>query len=323
MIVEDDTVTETAPAEVAVPQLETRFSIAQDAITRGKNHADEALRQFLQTAGRHLAGFRIDSADESPLDARVLSELAAMKPCRDYFLELVHLSCEGPGAQHAHESFRSFLGQSIALKQPPRDIIHFNHLWCDHYRFFVRELFLCTIALLIGRGKFDEVADYLQSPYTYPSQSGNVDCNFLSFDAYIKSLDEFRCRRLRMQCESIAADVLRERADSDYVSFDDIMQADFLLCVYGLLHHPGTLSRWCPRTLIHAERYEQNGFDIFSGARSSRNFAAVATILNVADANDLWTRFERCRQECRLDQWKIGGRPIPFAPYMGGENLPG
>lgn len=316
MIVDDSTTEAAAPA-AAVPHLETRFSIARDALKNDRKHVDEALRQFLQAAGQHLAGFRIDGAGDAPLDVRILSELAAMKPCRDYFLELMHLSCGGPGADAVQEDFRAFLGQSVALKQPPRDIVHFNHLWCDHFRFFVRELFLCTIALLLRHAKFDDAAAYLKSAYSYSSHTGQQSCSFLKFDAYIKSLDEFRARRLRQDNESIAADVLRERADLDFLSFDEIMQADFLLCVYGLLHFPDTLTRWCPRTLVHAGGYEENGFDIFFKAESLQHFGALATILDVRDKSDLLERFERSRRQCQLDQWKLGNRPIPFLRYMG------
>lgn len=318
MIVEEPTTGSAAQAGASVPQLETRFSIARDAIANDRKHADEALRHFLQAAGHSLGEFRIDVADDSPLlDVRVLNALSAMKPCRDHFLELVRLCCNGPQASAAHEELRAFLGQTIALKQPPPNIIHFNHLWCDHYRFFIRELFLCTIALLLREEKYADAAMYLKSAYAFPSQSGQQSCNFLKFDAYIKSLDEFRARRLRQENESITADLMRERADLSYLGFQDLMQADFLLCVYGVLHYPDLLVRWCPRTLIHAGAYEENGFDIFFRAESLGHFGAVAAILDVRDKKDLVERFEHSRRQGRLDQWKMGGRPIPFDRYMG------
>ncbi|MBT8144416.1 MAG: hypothetical protein KJO55_06925, partial [Gammaproteobacteria bacterium] len=137
------------------------------------------------------------------------------------------------------------------------------------------------------------------------------------FDAYIKCLDEFRARRLGKKRLSLSADELRNRADLPFVNFDDIMQADFILCIYGLLHRPQALTHWFPRTVVYAEPYEQRGFDLFFRAQSKSFFATIALLLEVRDKTELLDLFETARRQCRLDQWKIGAAPIPFASYMG------
>lgn len=306
----------TKPPPATVPQLETRFSIARDALVNDREHRDEAVQQFLATLTDALAGFRIANADSAPLDARVLKALAAMKPCRDFLLELVHLAAVDPARAKVHGYIREFLGASLALKQPPRDIVHFNHLWCDQYRFALREAFLYTVAILLAQQRYDEVARYLEAEYRVPGRDDALPANFLRFDAYIKTLDEFRARRLRLNRLSVSADALRERSDLAFVSFGDVMQADFVLCVRGLLHYPDALTRWFPRTLVYAEEYEKSGFDLFFRAQSKEHFAAVAEVLGVSDKSDLVTRFERVRRDCRLDQWRLGGCAIPFDAYM-------
>lgn len=306
----------TRPPPATVPQLETRYSIARDALVNDRAHRDEAIGQFLTTLTDALAGFRIATADSAPLDARVLKTLARMKPCRDFLLEMVHLAADSSDGAAVHERVRGFLANALAFKQAPRDIITFNHLWCDQYRFALRELYLYTVAVLLAQEQYDEVARYLDADYPVPGPGGTTHGNFLCFDAYIKTLDEFRARRLRLNRLSISTDVLRERSDLPYVSFDDVMQADFVICIRGLLHYPDALNRWFPRTLAYAENFEKSGFDLFFRAQSRANFKAVATVLGVRDKADLVTRFEQARRDCRLDQWRFGGCAIPFDAYM-------
>lgn len=306
---------EARPPPATVPQLETRFSIARDAMVNGRSHRDEAGVQFLATLHDALVGFDIKTPDAAPLDVRILGRLAKMKPCRDFFLELVHLSAAGEDCAAFHEHVRQFLAAALVLKQPPRDIITFNHLWCDHYRFALREFFLYTIAILLEHRRYDEVARYLEADY--PGAGAAASESFLCFDAYIKTLDEFRARRLRLNRLSVATDLMRERADLPFVSFDAVMQADFVLCVRGLLCHPQALNRWFPRTLAYAEGFAKSGFDLFFTAQSRQHFGAVATVLGVRDKADLVARFEQVRRDCRLDQWKFGSVPIPFDDYLG------
>lgn len=316
----DDPETESI-STAAVPQLETRHSMARNAIVNGHEDARKSLQAFLDAFSVHLAEFSIDRATTNTLDVTILRALAGMKPGRDNFLDLFHVSLQHPDSAQLLGLFRSALGHTISLKQAPRDVIHFNHLWCDHYRFFTRELFLYCIAILIRAARYEGVAELLCGEYSYSAPGGLQQGNFLKFDAYIKSLDEFRRRRLRLNRISVASDLLRERSDLPFISFDDMMQADFLLCVHGLLHHPGALTRWFPRTLVYAQTYEKTGFDFFVRVQAGGDLAPLATVFQVRDLAEFLDRFEQVRRQCRLDEWAFGGCPIPFDGYLNLKGL--
>ncbi len=151
----------------------------------------------------------------------------------------------------------------------------------------------------------------------YETDRGPQRANFQGFESYIRSHEEFRMRRLRQSRLSVAADFHNERVDQAFLTFDDIMQADFLLCVRGLLHHPKALTRWFPRTLAYAEKYQKTGFDLFFSAQSKKKFQPVCVVLNVRNKNDLLERFEQVSKQCSLADWKFGGVAIPFESYLG------
>lgn len=316
MLLTEDPNTIEYVTDESVSNPETRFSIVCDAIANDRSHASEATSQFLNTLYDNLAIFKLDQHGDDPLDERVVSALDQMKPLRDYFLEFVRVVCQSERGAQIHPVIRSFLGRSLVFKQAPRDVVHFNHLWCDHHRFLLRELFLGVIALLIRNQRFDEVNAYLAADYRFKTDRGPQTVSFLAFDAYVKSLDEFRMRRMRKKRFSAAADFMRERSDREYLAFDDIMQADLVLCVRGLLHHTGALTRWVPRTLVHAENYEEAGFDIFCAGKSRKNFDPVAKALKVKSRSDLQKRFAKVSEQCRLNEWTFGASALPFEMYM-------
>lgn len=321
MLVENETTVAPDPAAEALARVETRYSMARDAIINEKPHCDEAVGQLFQALLQMLDASSIEGPDDQPLDERVLSVLEVMKPLRDHYLRFVELAITSERSSAIHEANREFLGRLLSYKHAPRDVIHFNHLWCDHYRFAIRELFIGVIALLIANREFEQANKYLNAEYRFETDRGPQRANFLMFDAYIKSLDEFRNRRLRLNRLSVGADLLKERADLNFLSFDEMMQADFVLCVRGLLHHPAALTRWFPRTLVYAERYERAGFDLFISAQSKREFPNIKALLQVSDKNELVQRFEQVSRQCALPQWKFGGVPIPFADFIGLEAL--
>ncbi|MBT8136262.1 MAG: hypothetical protein KJO54_04515 [Gammaproteobacteria bacterium] len=321
MLVENEETVAVDPTAEMLARVDTRSSMARDAIINEKPHCDEAIGQFFQALLHMLDAAQVEGPDDQPLDERVLQQLALIKPWRDHYLRFVELAITSERSAAIHEANRAFLGRLLSYKHAPRDVIHFNHLWCDHYRFAIREVFISVIALLLANRDFDQANQYLNAEYRFETDRGPQRANFLLFDSYIKSLDEFRNRRLRLNRLSVGADLLKERADLNFLTFDEMMQADFVLCIRGLLHHPQALTRWFPRTLVYAERYEGTGFDLFISAQSKREFPGIQTLLQVKDKDDLIRRFGQVSQQCALPQWKFGGVPIPFASFMGLEAL--
>ncbi|MDH3588276.1 MAG: hypothetical protein OEQ74_02610 [Gammaproteobacteria bacterium] len=317
ILVTEETEAAVSPAAGNIVHVETRFSIVHDALVNERSHRDDAIDQFLAALYSAFGDFRVDGPDNEPLDVRILNTLTAMKPLRDYFLEFVNLANKADRRNDIHSVIRPFLGTLLAYKHAPREVIHFNHLWCDHYRFVLRELFIHVIASLIVDCNYEEARKYLEAEYLFETDRGPQRANFLKFDAYIKSIDEFQTRRLRQQRLSPAADLLKARADRSFVSFGDIMQADFLLCIRGLMHHQKGLARWFPSTLIYAQEFEKTGFDLFFAAQSKKKFQPIHVLLDVRNKKDLLQRFEQVSKDCSLAQWKLGEVPIPFDRYMG------
>ncbi len=316
MIVTEENKAAADPLVELVSNVETRFSIACDAVSGGKSHAEEAAGQFFGTIDKALAGCRVEGPSDLPLDERILGLIERLKPLRNYLLQFVEIVEKSDNGEAAHAALRPFLGSLLGFKHAPRNVITFNHLWCDHYRFFLREVFLGVVATLIARRNFEEIDRYLGFDYRFETCRGPQRAAFLGFDAYIKTLDEFRARRLRQNRLSVSTDLLNARADMPMCSFKDMMQADFILCVRGLFDHPKALTRWFPRTLVFAHDYEKSGFDLFFAAQSADKFGPVAKLLGVRNRAELVEKFAAVSRQCRLDDWKFGGISIPFGSYL-------
>ena len=135
----------------------------------------------------------------------------------------------------------------------------------------------------------------------------------LSIEAdYSASVLVFRVGRV-----SLSADLLQQRLDEVATPLADVMQCDFLLCLHSLLHSDDRLRRWYPRSLVFADAYSQQGFDLFVTGADPARFGAVATLLGVRDRDELVARFDALEVDFNLPAWGFGGVRLDFRGFLG------
>ncbi|MEO1575764.1 MAG: hypothetical protein AAFU65_12500, partial [Pseudomonadota bacterium] len=153
----------------------------------------------------------------------------------------------------------------------------------------------------------------------YASDQGETQ-RFAVFDGYAKTLDEFRNRRLQLNRMSVSSDVVRDRVDLTQCDFEDLMEADFVLCLHSLVCDPSFFARWYPRTLVYADHFAVNGFDLFvTGAHPAR-FEPLSQLFGVANWDALLERFASVYEAWGLARWELAGAPLDFHGYMGLRN---
>lgn len=83
--------------------------------------------------------------------------------------------------------------------------------------------------------------------------------------------------------------MIKERATRKDLSFGDLMQAEFVLIVYSILHLTGRV--WFPTILIYAS-HGGSPFEMFLRGTSRRGFEPVKELFEVEDAVDLVKRLD-------------------------------
>lgn len=297
--------------------LTTRFEMARNAVQCGKPFAGDAVRHYLVSLAATFDAYTLHEPANGLLDVKVLEAIDQFFPSLQDYRRLV-TAVASSGAAEAQvdqlvDFFRDVIGYKSALSQEQHCV-----LWSDQYRFIVRELFLSTVAIFMRHQHFDAVACLVGA--NYASETDDNPQRFAVFDGYAKTLDEFRNRRLQLQRMSVSSDLVRDRVDVTQCDFEDLMQADFVLCLRSLVCDPSFFVRWYPRTLVYADHFAVNGFDVFVTGADAARFAPLSQLFDAANWDALLERFESVYEAWGLARWELAGAPLDFRGYMGLRN---
>ena len=146
-------------------------------------------------------------------------------------------------------------------------------------------------------------------------EGGDPLRTFTEFRHFLELL-EIRNQRLKLGRTSVAADMLKERSGSSGMSFEDLMQVDFIFFLRAELAGFGD---WWPETLVYLSHWHRT-FEIFERSRSNRYFERIQPILGNASKDDLENLMQRYAKDPQsLPRWQ-GSRLSP-AHLIGIQNL--
>lgn len=160
----------------------------------------------------------------------------------------------------------------------------FSEMQFDHFKFFIQEIFMYTISLMIKNERFDDIPELLHN-YYYEEDNSRKLYDYSNFNFSYPSF-EHRNQRLNLRRLSIPADKYKERATNPKISHNSLMQTDLFLLVYSLTHKLAYESRWYPFTLIYASR-DYDPFEIFLKASSKKYFAKLNKCLELPHDDSL------------------------------------
>jgi hypothetical protein len=260
---------------------------AIDAVKNAKPFAAGAISEYLDSVVFGLEAFRI-SGSEQDFDDKVIQSLERFLQHRAELIELFVALAQYRDNQETRRQVHRFFEQLLPLLDVPENVNQYNEWDFDNYKFIIHELFIYLMAILMKYEAFDFAAQLLRQPYyrTRGRRGGNTTESFQEFRQYMSSL-EHRNSRLKTNRLSLRADLLEQRSHASGVSFQHVMQADFVLFLRGsvdTLRASG--SQWWPETLLYS-REHHGPFEIFARSKSKSYFAQISGMLDVSTKEDL------------------------------------
>lgn len=305
-------------------QTSTLFRRAIDAIKNSKNYADGALTEYLDTFSNNLEMFRLEeSRGAREFDEKVVENIDQFILSRNEVVELFIILAQYD-MKNTVNKLHVFFESLIVYLDRPSGFTGSYHEWdLDNYKFIIQELFLYAIASFLKYERFDILEGLVQHRFYVDASSGRGNetmKNFGLFRHHLKSLDN-RNTRLSLRRTSIMADLLKERCIGIGISFEYLMQADFLLFVVDSLQTLNGESRqeWWPETLVYKTRFAKP-FELFARAESIQYFDKIKGILNISDKSNLNELIEAFKDE-RLYSPKYNYDRIDVAELMAFEKL--
>lgn len=283
----------------------SRASRAIDQLQKGSNLSESALREYFETLAENFESLRLDRTVE-PFDQSVVDSINAFLPYRDEFVHvIVTLARHSPG-DGITATVKRFFEAVLPYCYAPRTMSSYSTDSFDNYKFIVHELFLYTTAVLLKYERFSALDQIITGGFYVgaiqnfshqPVQEiGVLSYSFGSFD--------LRKQRLSLNRISLQADFLKERSKIAGVTFEQIMQADFVLFMRDATNSlkSGQHNTWYPDTLVFLG-HRSTPFEIFARARSKRYFEQIKELIGVQNKSELENVVQAFGPKLYRPQW--------------------
>ena len=309
--------------DTAVPVLGTSALAKRviDGLRNDKSYVRGALDEYLSRFSSALEAFRILSI-EGEQDDRVFRSIEDFIASRNEFLSLLTtLSQYGDSANYGprlHGFFESLIPYMSSRPEAGQGTE--NEL--DNFKFVIHEMFLYALAVLIRGNDFKAAEILLARPYYVPGRSDfgtNATASYIAFREHLASF-EAQKRRLASNRTSLLADLLEQRAKTAGMSFEQLMQADFICFFRADLLAKNRYDNWFPETLLHATR-RYGPFEVFARAVSQAYFLQLIPLLGVTNLTEIKSQLDKYTvSRDSLPRWQ-GGQSFSPATLIGFEHL--
>jgi hypothetical protein len=278
----------------------SKHRYAIDSIKQNKAGAAGAVRDYFETFAENLFQLKIEPEGDSNFEERILQSIDSLTPFRDEVIEVcltITKYSSNPDIYRELHRFFELLLPYIATK--PIDKNQWVEGENDNFRFIVHELFLYVVAVLVKYEKFAEAGDLLSQIY-YSQQLARIEGFQTNAFDYSKFNTHFLFYSLqnRNDRELLQSNLFRNRATRRDVTLEDIMQSDFLLYLYSLLHLEGYFAHysWYPYTNAFAIHRSQP-FEVFSKSQSIKYFDRLKKLLIIDSKTELTDLIEKSNSE--------------------------
>jgi hypothetical protein len=267
----------------------SRASRALDLIQKGSAQSEAALRDYLEILADSFENLRIDTKAD-PYDDAVVKSIEGFLPYRDEFVHVITVLARYNPSEGSTTLLKRFFESILPYRYKPEDLSRYMQYWWDNYKFIVHELFLYAVGVLLKYERFGALNHFLTGGFYVGHIQEYANDPIKGWSVVCFSLESLRIRnqRLSLQRASLDADILKQRTKIAGVTFDDLMQADFVLFMREASDalKANQHNRWVPDTLVYAVN-RMRPFEVFARARSLRYFDQLKEALNVKGKAEL------------------------------------
>lgn len=281
-----------------------------DCIRNNRPHAHGSLIEYLRLFSKNIEKFRLPPSNgATDFDQKVIESIEQFIPARNELIEVFGALAQydtGTGAASAiHKFFESLIPY---LKRPAH--INSYHKWdWDNLKFVVQESFILCVSTFLKHERYDILAQLLNQRYFIEIDENYGQSSMASFGVfrnYLESLNH-RNTRLKLNRLSVHADLIKERCTDSGLTFNNMMQADFLLYLTEAINglKEDRRQEWWPETLVF-KSFHGGTFEIFLRAESVEYFNRLAPALGVQQKSDLEPFVTRLKNESvNIPKWQF------------------
>ena len=299
----------------------TAFRRAVEAIRGRRSYSHGALIEYFSLLAENISRFRLDpSSGAVDFDQKVIDSIDQSIPVRNELVEIFGVLAQYDQSTSFISAIHKLFESLIPYLYRPKQVMSYHEWDWDNLRFIVQESFILCVSIFLKNERYDVLENLLHQRYYVeddPRFGGNSMYSFGIFRNHLESLDH-RNRRLGLNRLSLHADLIKERCTDSGVSFNNVMQADFLLYLVDALNGIKESRRqdWWPETLVF-KAFHGGVFEVFLRSESVGYFNRLTPVLGITKKEDLDPFVEGVRsQSIYVPRWEFNGvDPLALMNY--------
>jgi hypothetical protein len=238
-------------------------------------------------------------------DDAILNNIEQFLPFRNEVVELISVIAVYRNTEESHQLIFKFFENLIPFMF--KHLSYIDRPDLDNYRFIIYELFIYAITVFIKNECFDAVAYLLNSLYFFEHEFLSARTHsFVIFNPKIRFFED-RQERLKTKVTSLRAELLKVRANIPGLSFDAIVQTDFILFLRGCINYfnePASYNRWKTETIVDLTP-NIKPFEIFTRSKSSQYFNKIKIMLSIDSKHDFVRIFDNIdKGGININHWR-------------------
>lgn len=268
-----------------VPTVPSSFYKIKEKIRTGDIGKEKyAIKNFFYDLGDSVGALFIKESSEPPTDDQVFEKIETFSPLiieYDNIISNLLESAEGDIYRYLRDFFELCLSKYQFNGVGRYFLTQFSAI-----HFVAQEILLHTIAVFLKNEKFEELQRFFNSGFIVMlNGKKQMGCVF-DFYEYISILEQVRNKRLNLNRISLTADLLKERASSKAVTFEDIAQADLVLYLRAVF----TGNHWNPKSIVYSDLW--NSFDLFLRSESKVFFLKFCKVIGVDNEVEFFKKWD-------------------------------
>ncbi|EGQ9843749.1 hypothetical protein FYU92_06630 [Vibrio cholerae] len=265
-----------------------KFESLKQAVLQDKKGVRMYRQDFIDSCISYADELRIrERPNLDDFGQKVLDDCRKLKAVRDHLCDWVLL--EGNVTQESEftEAIIDVLEKLYELKSRPEEISSWNDSWFEAHSVFVYETFLYIVAALMKVRCYRVLHEIYTTNYINPPTLRIHDYEFETFSCFHGHSDILQSvLRPNEKLCSPEAELIKEHADRDDITFQNVAQAEALTFMVSLLLG----IYWYPDTLHYASFYQSMPF--FIKATQHKHFANLATVTGIATGDEMREKFK-------------------------------
>jgi hypothetical protein len=247
--------------DVSVPtsSMKNKFLIFKNAFINDKKTTNSLRNEFLEETLNFADSLRIRSKPEVDTpEILIIETFSNLNSVRNILLEWLKIESNTTPQEQLLDILIPLLEKIRELKSRPKELSNWSEHWFDAHSLFVNEVFLYITSILIKNKSYNVLNEIFQNQYLIPESENRTKNfeNFSCFFSYSEELNRFYSRDGKIY-HSPAAELFKRNANSEIISFSDLIEAELLILFIAYLRSD---IHWYPQLIFYRSQGIRSNF---------------------------------------------------------------